>query len=62
MHLTLVNTAYLNRLTNQLENARAAMDQYLSHAAEWETGIRNGQWQYPVAVGVSTQQLSHYGL
>jgi RNA exonuclease 4 len=29
---------------NQLENARAAMDLYRSHAIEWETTIRDGQW------------------
>lgn len=29
---------------NPLENARAAMDLYRSHANEWETAIRDGQW------------------
>ncbi|KAN0125088.1 hypothetical protein V8E52_001640 [Russula decolorans] len=29
---------------NPLENARAAMDLYRSHAGEWETAIRDGQW------------------
>jgi RNA exonuclease 4 len=28
----------------QMENARAALDLYRSHANEWETAIRDGQW------------------
>lgn len=28
----------------QLENARAALDLYRSHANDWETSIRDGQW------------------
>ncbi|KAI0001941.1 hypothetical protein BJV77DRAFT_26497 [Russula vinacea] len=36
----------------QLENARAALDLYRSHASEWETAIREGQW--PSALPPST--------
>lgn len=37
---------------NQLENARAALDLYRSHANEWEISIREGQW--PSALPPST--------
>ncbi|KAI9512811.1 ribonuclease H-like domain-containing protein [Russula earlei] len=37
---------------NPLENARAAVDLYRSHANEWETTIREGQW--PSALPPST--------
>ncbi|KAH9982554.1 hypothetical protein BGW80DRAFT_1433895 [Lactifluus volemus] len=37
---------------NPLENGRAALDLYRSHATEWETAIRDGQW--PSALPPST--------
>ncbi|KAH9968885.1 ribonuclease H-like domain-containing protein [Russula dissimulans] len=37
---------------NPVENARAVMDLYRSHANEWETAIREGQW--PSALPPST--------
>ncbi|KAI9445119.1 hypothetical protein H4582DRAFT_1805328 [Lactarius indigo] len=37
---------------NPLENARAAVDLYRSHASEWENAIREGQW--PSALPPST--------
>ncbi|KAI0307882.1 ribonuclease H-like domain-containing protein [Multifurca ochricompacta] len=37
---------------NPLENARAALDLYRSHANEWENSIREGQW--PTALPPST--------
>lgn len=37
---------------NPLENARAALDLYRSHANEWENAIREGQW--PSALPPST--------
>ena len=34
----------LTPIVHQLENARAAMDLYRSHATEWEDVISKGQW------------------
>ena len=44
MYLDLLDTQRIDELTEQLENARAALDLYRSVQHPWENAINSGSW------------------
>lgn len=44
MYLYLLDTQRIDELTEQLENARAALDLYRSVQHPWENAINSGSW------------------